>query len=817
MAKRHLWSLRVRRLEGLAVAPLVVIVFLGALAAAQTPPSLGYVYPPAVQVGTTIDVQLGGYDLTPDTQFFVHDSRVKLTTDGNPGPFLVPKPPYWFGEKGRSAAFAIPREIAGELQVAADAPPGLVRWQAANANGASGTSIIYVSDMPETVENRVRNRPQLLDALPIGVSGRLSRIAEVDRYRIVAPSDGPVSVELFCRRLGTNVNALVQVRDESGRTVADAADTQGLDVALTFHAKKRRSYEIVVHDIDFRGNAAFVYRLEVREGPRVVATIPAFLRRGHKAKVKLLGDGAVASVIGFAEQEISVPSSPDRTHYQLAYPWRPDQATMVRLPLSDLRERTGLTDGGSRPMKLAVPEAVTGLLQKAPRHEYLFSATKGQPLQVDLMSREIGGDVDIRLSIHDSAGKQLVESDDLPGTTDAGLLFAAPEDGEYSCRVAGLPNAAENCMTVYRLAIYAPKADFQLTAPQTLVIPIGGKGELAVKATRIRGFEEPIALNVEGLPDGITVQQPLLIPKGKNELKLAFSSDEKSSSLARMIRVSGSARIDGRMVHRIVECAVAGNLSSRDPRRERTNSILLVPTMKPLFALRLVDGNRQRTVHRGTTCRAEFRIEREEGCHGDIFIMMAAKQGRHRQGITAPVVRVPADKDRALFLSYMPEWLETDRTTRMVAMGMGTVTDPKGNTRYLTRNADARITMILEGALLKINHRAKELTVGAGESFEIPFQLSRSPKLQLPVTVRLRVPPELKGIVGASPSEVSSTLSEGKLKVETHDHPTLTGVWRLKLEATALQDGKWPVVSLAEIPVAFKAPFTATEHSKIER
>ena len=62
---------------------------------AQKAPELGYVFPPAVRAGTKTAVQLGGYDFTPDMQFFVHDDRVTLSVLGPPGEFIIPKPPYW--------------------------------------------------------------------------------------------------------------------------------------------------------------------------------------------------------------------------------------------------------------------------------------------------------------------------------------------------------------------------------------------------------------------------------------------------------------------------------------------------------------------------------------------------------------------------------------------------------------------------------------------------------------------------------------------------------------------------------------------------
>ena len=124
--------------------------------AAQKAPELGYVYPPTLSPGATHAVELGGFDFTGDMQFFVHDEQVELQTSGKLGRFFVPEPPYWFGSKGHSGAMPIPREVSASLTIAKDHPPGLVRWQVANANGSSPTAVFYVSDTPEVVESRYR-------------------------------------------------------------------------------------------------------------------------------------------------------------------------------------------------------------------------------------------------------------------------------------------------------------------------------------------------------------------------------------------------------------------------------------------------------------------------------------------------------------------------------------------------------------------------------------------------------------------------------------------------------------------------------------
>src|SRR5262249_37054317 len=140
-----------------------------------------YVYPPGGKAGATVAVHLGGAEWTPDMQFFVHDRRVKLDVLGLPSELLIPPPPYWFGAKGRLTALPLLRELPAKFTLPADLPPGPVRWQAANANGATSAGVFVVGDGDELIEDETRTVPQPLPTLPVTVNGRLLKNEEVDR------------------------------------------------------------------------------------------------------------------------------------------------------------------------------------------------------------------------------------------------------------------------------------------------------------------------------------------------------------------------------------------------------------------------------------------------------------------------------------------------------------------------------------------------------------------------------------------------------------------------------------------------------------
>ncbi len=199
----------------------------------------------------------------------------------------------------------------------------------------------------------------------------------------------------------------------------------------------------------------------------------------------------------------------------------------------------------------------------------------------------------------------------------------------------------------------------------------------------------------------------------------------------------------------------------------------------------------------------EFVIVRKDGFGGEIQIEMSAQQDRYRQGKRGPIVIVPAGADRAIYPCFMPEWLGTDLTQRIVVHGVAGVKDGAGHVRNLTRAGDARITMIMEGALLKLTSGAWRSTVRSGETFEIPVTVSRSVKLPAAAKIELVVPDEAAGLLRAEPLRLPPGVDAGTLRVVSTADARLCGPWSLKLVATALEDGRWPVVSETDLTVDF--------------
>ncbi|MCE9532615.1 MAG: hypothetical protein K8T89_16070, partial [Planctomycetes bacterium] len=733
-----------------------------------------------------------------DMDLFVHDKRVQLIATGTPGPILVPPPPYWFGAKGRIVSPPLPRETPAKLVIPADVPPGPIYWQAANANGGTSTGIFIVSADQEVVEDERRKVPQLLPTLPVTVSGRLQKIEDVDRYRFVAPKDGPITCDLMARRLGSKFLGVIEVRDTTGKLVADAVGANGADPSLTFTAKASTEYVISILDIDFGGDRAYTYRLTVAPGPRVIGAIPAAGKRGETREVEFVGFGVAtgAPKLESVKKQVAFPANPAATtfDYRLETPF--GTALPFQLLLSDLPE----TVGSKKTDKLTLPIGITSVLDVPEAEDrYTCDWKKGEVWSLALQARRISSPLDVALKIIGPDGKEIPGNDDLPETTDAGLEFTVPADGLYQVVVSDTAGKSGTRSAIYRLQIQPAKPDFTLQLPlQRVGVPVGERANMTVQVVRRGGFKGPILIKLNGLPDGVNVHPALAIPAEKTDLVIALHADRRSGTAAGFITVDGTS---GGLT-RTATTRAAGNLSPRYPDENKTSSVFLATTLKPLFKGRPVDQDTGRKVHRGTTFPADVIIERE-GFPGEIILQMAATQSYQMQGITGGDVIVPPGIERAIYPCFMPEWLETSRTSRMGMIAIAKVQDPQGRPRWMANEIKGFITMTMEGALMKLSAEEHEVPLPAGQPFDVQLKLARSESITEPVKLELRLPDDLVGKLKADP--VTLAVGQGTASFRITPTADLVGQHTFTIRATIMQGGKYPMISEAKVVVELRA------------
>jgi hypothetical protein len=262
---------------------------------------------------------------------------------------------------------------------------------------------------------------------------------------------------------------------------------------------------------------------------------------------------------------------------------------------------------------------------------------------------------------------------------------------------------------VYHLQVEPATPDFTLNVPEMLAVPLGGKSPLTIKVARQTAFAEPITLEFVGLPAGITAPAELTIPAKKAELAVELPCAADAAVVAGLISVRGSSTLLGQPVART------------------SGTVLVAITMKPRVKLVPEGLDDVRKWPRGSTFPSPVFVERLEGFTGPVLLEQTAYQQRSRQGMTGPDLIVPPGVAKVDYPVFVPEWMETTKTSRFILNAVVQATDPKGTVRHLLNKMELRMGILPVGAMLRISRGAGELHVDPREPFEVPVALSRTP------------------------------------------------------------------------------------------
>src|SRR5262249_274237 len=141
-------------------------------------------------------------------------------------------------------------------------------------------------------------------------------------------------------------------------------------------------------------------------------------------------------------------------------------------------------------------------------------ATKGKAIRFEVKARRFGtalrSSLDSVLDVMTLKGQVLASNDDLFGK-DAGLVFTPTADGDYVLRIRDLNSKGGDTFVYYIEAEWAAP-DFSVRCdPDKAMIGPGSSTAWYVHVVRSNGFAGPVAIEVKGLPPGVTAS-PLTIP-----------------------------------------------------------------------------------------------------------------------------------------------------------------------------------------------------------------------------------------------------------------------------------------------------------------
>jgi len=506
-------------------------------------PMLTRIEPTAAQRGKTTEIAVAG------AGSFAGAWQVLCEPDGLSGE-IIPEaePNKTDATKGRRRGRATAATKA-KLTVASNAPLGPREIRIATPQGVSSVGSIVIVDDPVVPEadDTANDQPESaqLFALPSVLTGAIGKPEDVDWYKLEVKASQCVTFSVWANRLEDKIHDLqqhfdpiVSIHDAQGREIAVDDNHDFADPRLIHTFKEAGIYYLQIRDTTYAGNRDWTYALHATAGPVATAVFPMVVNPGTKTTLAARG-------VNFDHSRplaLDVPQGLARGTHLLALPTPEGPTLPVPLVVTTtpiLLEAGDAQTSTVRSQPIELPVAVCGRLDQPNDIDgYRFTAKKGQRYQINIIARRAGAATDPVLQIRNLKDGSLAKADDSPESKDPELEWTAPTDGLYALLVSDLHNRGGEEFG-YVLEVTAAEPDFTLTCdPDKINVGPGARVPLFVQLTRRAGFNGPVSIHWEGLPNGVSAS-PLTIPASMTQGVSIVSATPEAKPTASLIAIKG--------------------------------------------------------------------------------------------------------------------------------------------------------------------------------------------------------------------------------------------------------------------------------------
>ncbi len=708
-------------------------------------------------------------------------------------------------------------------------PPGQYDLRTVGQNGLSSARTFSIGTYGEQNESEPNDATQVAQQVSLNqtINGRIDKNGDQDHFRFTAQRGQRVVIECWAERIDSPLRAVMEVYDDQGRRLAVNRGYFGIDPLIEFVAPADGDYVVRLFDLVYTGSEAYVYRLEIGDGPRVVFAVPAIVQRGKPVKVSLHGWSLQPSVTEAAVKKTSAnpglgPSEEfDQLEVELTVPLqdnsqprplrlRPPQATIethaYQLPASHVPVLLATTDlrvvnesddnqASGSPQQIPIPCAVSGqLIEGDERDQFAFQARRGEVLWFEGLGERLGSPVDLDISILSSdGGTEFAQFRDevrniggkqFPSQhLDPAGKWVVPSDGRYLIVVRNLIGGLDrNPRRVYGLTIRRQEPDFDIVvvprgeSPSSFNVQPGSRTLLDVLAFRRRGMTGAIRVSARNLPPGIECP-PIWLGPGVHRAPLVISANQKASvALGELDLVAESPEVGSRTVKTGTAVRTGspngwGRLTADCP----------VAVSGPQAPLRIrADGHETRAHH----LYGDLKVRHSPGGILDVAVYVEGDAVGHQAEIKLigtglpPALRnqtatIPAGQNKGYLSFYLPPSLALGQYT-LAVRAETTIPDPenpdKSKTLTLFSNP-VSFELHRPAFVIEIDPYAPK-TIHRGEVVKVNYTARRINGFISKIHTELAAPEEVAGIRGRGVTFVGQTDS-GTIQIIANDDAKL--------------------------------------------
>ncbi len=393
-----------------------------------------------------------------------------------------------------------------------DATPGRCWLRLYNAEGATDLIPLHIGLLTEIVESEPNNRVSeatSVPELPATASGVLHRGGEVDMYSVAVNAGQTLIAAVDAREaIGSPMDPVLQIVSESGFVLEQNDDWHGVDplIAYTSPTDQRLCVRIFAFpstpnsSISFAGGSDYVYRLTLTTGPFI----------SH-----VIGGNEPPQLVGWNLHDSPAdPRAIPGFHHSLQLE-----------PLGPRPDRSSEDE----PFPITRGQTLSGIIRsEGATEDWRLAGTKGETLRFQVVALDKYSPLDPVLRITDTAGKSLRELDDISRTNrDINFTWKVPDDGDYTVSIRDRFGRGGERF-VYELTIDTPQPSVELSV-EASHFTLKDKREIPVTIERT-GFDRPLTISVEDLPEGVSAEPVTSEPKGDSSKKVTLTLRAESAT-----------------------------------------------------------------------------------------------------------------------------------------------------------------------------------------------------------------------------------------------------------------------------------------------
>ena len=541
----------------IVLAALFIVTSLGAQA------YIGYVYPTGGQQGKSIEVIVGGQQLSSVTGVYVNGKGITGT--------IVEIIPVNLKEKNlRIKEQDIPQieeKVKVRIDIKENAEIGIHDFRLVTMSGYTNRIFFEVNNLPEMNEVEPNDKPEnacVIPKLPIVVNGQILP-GERDCFRFNAKTGQTIvcytKARLLVPYLADAVpgwfQPILTLRNADNKEVAyddDFGDNP--DPVIIYSVPQTGYYSLEIKDAVYRGREDFVYRISIGEIPFVRSIFPIGGKMGKSTKITLDG-------VNLAKNTKNVKAQ--KTDEKKVY------FTVENKGIYSNKIAFGISTGDelfinqnnsfSNPLFISPDNIVNGVIQHPGQEDwYVMEGKKDENIVVEIMAHRLGSLLDADLTLYNESNKVLAQMDDFEDKSegmetfhaDPQMVYKFEKTGKVYIRVRDVLGKGGKEYG-YRLYTGKPTPDFDLRInPSNLTINQGGTSVFTVSAIRKFNFKGDITLKLTGLPSKYTTSSTVF-KKGQNQLRMTLTAPENAGLGAIDLKIKGRSETKNSTIERNAE------------------------------------------------------------------------------------------------------------------------------------------------------------------------------------------------------------------------------------------------------------------------